>query len=159
MSTTALISIISPDRVGLISAVAGRLFELGADIGDTSFAVLGDGAEFAAICDFPDGLDLECLQGEIESLEELDGAEISISHFDLDTSRQASGTITHRIAISGGDRPGLLARLSEVLQQFGANIVRMHAERVSEQYVIRARRFYSQIHLKHLLGDDCQYSR
>ena len=59
MSTTVLVSIIGPDRVGLVSAVTSRLFDLGADLGDTSFAVLGGGAEFTAICEFPGGMELE----------------------------------------------------------------------------------------------------
>ena len=41
--------------------------------------------------------------------------------------------------VSGGDRPGLIARLSEVFGQFNANIVRMDAQRLPEQglYVTR----------------------
>ena len=48
-----LVSVFCPDRTGLVSAIAGRLFEIGANLGDTSFAVLGAGAEFSAICDIP----------------------------------------------------------------------------------------------------------
>ena len=38
--------------------------------------------------------------------------------------------ITHRIEITGKDSPGLIARLSEVFLQFGANIVRLNSERL-----------------------------
>jgi predicted amino acid-binding ACT domain protein len=41
-----------------------------------------------------------------------------------------SGRVTHRITVSGGDRPGLIARLSEVFVEFKANIVRLNAERI-----------------------------
>jgi len=140
MSLTALVSIIGPDRIGLVSAITGRLFDLGANLGDTSFAVLGGGAEFTAICEFAAEMDLETLEREIEALPELDGAEVNVSRFDLASVHPASETITHMITVSGGDSPGLMARLCEVFEQFNANIVRMNSERVpggdGNQYVI-----------------------
>lgn len=140
MSLTALVSIIGPDRVGLVSAIAGRLFDLGANLGDTAFAVLGGGAEFTAICEFSAEMDLETLERELEALPELDGAEINVSRFDLAATHPASETITHMITVSGGDSPGLMARLCEVFVQFNANIVRLNSERVpgggGNQYVI-----------------------
>jgi glycine cleavage system transcriptional repressor len=140
MSLTALVSIIGPDRVGLVSAISGRLFDLGANLGDTAFAVLGGGAEFTAICEFSAEMDLETLERELEALPELDGAEINVSRFDLAATHPASETITHMITVSGGDSPGLMARLCEVFVQFNANIVRLNSERVpggnGNQYVI-----------------------
>ena len=140
MTLTALVSIIGPDRVGLVSAITGRLFDLGANLGDTAFAVLGGGAEFTAICEFTAEMDLETLQRELEALPELDGAEVNVSRFDLAAMHPASETITHMITVSGGDSPGLMARLCEVFEQFNANIVRLNSERVpggdGNQYVI-----------------------
>ncbi len=140
MALTALVSIIGPDRVGLVSAITGRLFDLGANLGDTSFAVLGGGAEFTAICEFSAEMDLETLERELEALSVLDGAEVNVSRFDLAAMHPASETITHTITVSGGDSPGLMARLCEVFEQFDANIVRMNSERVpggdGQQYVI-----------------------
>lgn len=144
MSLSALVSIIGPDRVGLVSAITGRLFDLGANLGDTAFAVLGGGAEFTAICEFAAEMDLETLEQELEALPELDGAEVIVQRFELPTMHSASETITHMITVSGGDSPGLMARLCEVFEQFGANIVRLNSERVpggtaqhgGNQYVI-----------------------
>lgn len=142
MSTTTLVSIIGPDRVGLVSAITGRLFDLGADLGDTTFAVLGGGAEFTAICEFPGDMELESLQSELEALPEIADAQVKVSRFDLSSSHPASETITHTITVSGGDSPGLMARMCEVFQQFNANIVRLNSERVPgdvhAHYVITA---------------------
>ena len=38
MSTPLRISIFCPDKIGLISAITGKLFDLGANRGDTNFA-------------------------------------------------------------------------------------------------------------------------
>ena len=45
---------------------------------------------------------------------------------------RACGKITHRIAISGGDQLGLVARLAEVFKQYEANIVRLEARKLPD---------------------------
>lgn len=129
MATTALISILCQDRVGLVAAISGNLFDLGGNLGDTTFAVLGGGAEFTSICEFPDGVELQAVAADLGALRELEGADIAVRPFGMSSVHGPSGHITHRITVSGGDRPGLIARLCEVFVQFKANIVRLNAER------------------------------
>jgi glycine cleavage system transcriptional repressor len=130
MTIVALISITCPDRVGLVSAVSGRLFELGANLGDTTFAVLGGGAEFTSVVELPEDMELEAADAELRALPELEAADISVTRFALPPVHGPLGRVTHKITVTGGDRPGLIARLSEVFVQFGANIVRLNAERI-----------------------------
>ncbi len=136
-----LLSVFCPDRTGLISALAGRLFDLGANLGDTSFAVLGTAAEFTAICRIPAHIDAERLHDELAMLPELADARLTVSPFGLDAQGGPSARITHVVSVSGGDRPGLIARLSEVFTEFKANIVRMDAQTMPDargsRYVTR----------------------
>lgn len=136
---TLLISIFCPDRTGLVAAITGRLFEIGANLGDTSFAVLGTGAEFTSVLEVPDGLDAPGVEADLARLPELQGARISVRPFEMGAEHGPSGRVTHQIAVSGGDRPGLIARLSEVFGEYGANIVRIDAQRWHDQglYVTR----------------------
>jgi glycine cleavage system transcriptional repressor len=136
---TVLVSVFCSDRTGLVAAITGRLFDLGADLGDTSFAMLGSGAEFTSVCDLPDSVKPEEVEADLGRLSVLAGARISVRPFEMDSSHGPAGTITHRVVVSGGDRPGLVARLSEVFGEFQANIVRMDAQRLPEQgiYVTR----------------------
>lgn len=142
MTLNALVSIIGPDRIGLVSAISSRLFDLGANLGDTSFAVLGGGAEFTAICAFSTEMDVQTLQSELKALPQSEGAEVTVTLVDMPIVHPASESITHTLTMSGGDSPGLMARLCEVFEQFDANIVRMNSERVPggdhDQYVITA---------------------
>ena len=73
-------------------------------------------------------------EGEVSSglaaLDLLEDARISVSRFAFGLGRSDSATITHIVDIFGGDRPGLVARISEVLVDYGANIVRMSSKRV-----------------------------
>lgn len=137
--TTVLISIFCPDRTGLVAAITGRLFEIGANLGDTSFAMLGSGAEFTSVCELPADVPASELEADLTALPELEGARISVRSFDFDAANGPLGRVTHRIVLSGGDRPGLIARLSEVFGEFKANIVRLDAQRLPEQdlYVTR----------------------
>ncbi|HEB79698.1 MAG TPA: amino acid-binding protein [Rhodospirillales bacterium] len=141
MSNTALISFFCPDRIGIVASVAGRLFDLGANLGDTTFAVLGSGAKFTTVCELPDALSLQELEDELSGLTELENAQLTVAPFELSLEQGPSARITHRIKVAGGDRPGLIARLCEVFIQFKANIVRLNAVRNPEDkddmYVIR----------------------
>lgn len=141
MAHDVRIAISCPDRTGLLSAVTGRLFDLGADMGDASFAVLGAAAEFATVARLPDGVEADDVRDALTALPELKDAEIAVAVFSLGVTHGESAHVTHRIEVRGTDRPGLVARLTEAFADYGANIVRMDCERVSggraEDYVIR----------------------
>jgi glycine cleavage system transcriptional repressor len=130
MAKSALISILCEDRTGLIAAIAGRLFDLGANLGDTTFAVLGTGAEFTTVCEVPDSLSLGEIEAALIDLPELRDARLTVAPFSFKPVHGPSGHITHRIEIVGPDSPGLIARLSEAFVGYGANIVRLNSERI-----------------------------
>ncbi len=140
MPDTVRVSISCPDRTGLVAAIAGRLFELGGNLSDTTFAVLGGGAEFTTVCELSEDAAPGSIEAELRRLPELEDAAISVTPFDLSPVHGPSGRITHRIVVSGGDRPGLIARLCEVFVQFKANVVRLNSQRIpragSVDYVI-----------------------
>jgi glycine cleavage system transcriptional repressor len=130
MSSVALVSVLCEDNPGLIAAIAGRLYDIGVNLGDTTFAVLGGAAEFNAVCELPAGLSLAAVEGELDKLPALAKAKIAVTPFGYHPVHAEQAHITHRIEITGKDSPGLIARLSEVFLQFGANIVRLNSERL-----------------------------
>ena len=131
------ITISCPDRVGLLAAIAARLFDLGGNLGDTSFAVLGESAECTGVCELPDPVSA----GETQAiLEELAGARIAVTPFELQPVHGPRGQATHTLEVRGADRPGLIARMSEAFADYDANIVRMESERggaAGTDYVVR----------------------
>lgn len=130
MAKSALVSIICEDRTGLIAAITSRMFDLGINLGDTTFAVLGTGAEFTTLCEIPDDISLGEVENELLELPELEDAKLTVSPFSFQAHHAPSGQITHRIELVGDDSPGLIARLSEVFGDYGANIVRLNSERI-----------------------------
>jgi glycine cleavage system transcriptional repressor len=130
-SNTFLISVMGLDRVGVVSAVTSYLFEIGANLADSAYAVLGKGFEFSCVAEFEAAGAAEEVEDGLKSLELLAGARISVTPFQFDLVHGESGRITHTVEITGGDRPGLVARVSEVLVDYGANIVRMSSRRTA----------------------------
>lgn len=126
MTQTLVIRIECPDRTGLIAAVTGHLFDIGADLGDTAFQAVGGRAEFSTLCQLPDSVEAAALRTELAALPELAGGRVTVEP----PSAGADSHVSHRIVLSGGDRPGLIARLSEVFGQYDANIVRLDANRI-----------------------------
>jgi glycine cleavage system transcriptional repressor len=141
MASVALVSIVCRDQVGLVSAVADYLFSQGINLGDTSFAVLGTGAEFTAVCELPSSIGAEALQDGLSLLSELEGAQIRVVPYAFDPVSGPMSKITHRVEVEGGDQLGLIARLSDIFTQFGGNIVRLDAHKLPQaeggRYVTR----------------------
>ena len=132
MAAVALVSILCRDRVGLVSAIADCLFSAGVNLRDTTFAVLGRGAEFTSVCELPAGITAAELEVELVNVPELDAAQVRVVPYGFDPRPGPMGRITHRIEVSGGDQLGLIARLSEIFTQNGANIVRLDAQKQPE---------------------------
>lgn len=141
MVELVVVSILCPDRVGLVSAIADHLFAEGVNLRDTSFAALGHEAEFTSLCEVPESLGGERLKAGLSALPELDGAQIRVVPYTGDPGPGPMSRVTHHIEVCGGDQLGLIARLSDILTQFGANIVRLDAQKLPEseggRYVTR----------------------
>lgn len=128
MAKTYRLSLTCADRSGLVAAVTGRLFDLGGNLGDTTFAVYGSAAEFTTLVSVPDTVTPTVIEEELAALPEAPDAEIVIEPFDRPTAHGPMGRASHVITVSGGDQPGLIARISEVFGEFDANIVHLEAE-------------------------------
>ena len=125
------IAVSCADRTGLLAAICARLFELGGNLGDASFAVLGEAAEFTCVCELPDTVSLGEAQAMLEELPELSAAQVAVTPFVLASQHAPSGRVTHRVEVRGTDQPGIIARLAEGFAEFGANIVRLDCQAIA----------------------------
>jgi glycine cleavage system transcriptional repressor len=141
MASVAFVSILCRDRVGLVAAIADHLFAEGINLRDTTFATLGEGAEFTSVCELPEGASAQGLAASLAAVPALDAAQIRVIPYAFDPAPGPMGRVTHRVEVSGGDQLGLIARLAEIFTQFGANIVRLDAQKLPEseggRYVTR----------------------
>ncbi|MGF1468405.1 MAG: glycine cleavage system protein R [Sandaracinaceae bacterium] len=123
------ITLSCPDDRGLLAAVAARLYDLGGDIGDAAFSLLGDEAQMTCIASFPASTTPEAVRAALAGLPALKDATIAVERFSGGRTHPESGHATHVVTVQGDDRPGLMARLAEGFGETGANVVRMDAER------------------------------
>jgi glycine cleavage system transcriptional repressor len=135
------ISIACRDDRGLLAAVTGKLFDLGGDLGDASFGLLGEEATLSCVCTLPDHLTPQAIHTALTALPALAKGEVSVKPFELGRAHTATGHATHVVRVRGSDRPGLMARLCEAFGELGANIVRMDAQQLDRgngaDYLIR----------------------
>jgi glycine cleavage system transcriptional repressor len=127
MAKTYRLTLTCNDRSGLVASITGLLFDLGGNLGDTTFAVYGTEAEFSTLVDMPDALAADDIREELAGLGLPSGARIDVAPFEGPAAPGPMGRVTHVITLSGGDQPGLIARLAEVFGQFGANVVHLEA--------------------------------
>ena len=113
MASIAMVSIVCRDGIGLVSAIADHLFSAGINLRDTTFAALGKGAEFTAICELPEGLTVAGLEAGLAPLRACGRADPH-RQYDFCLAPALMGRITYRIEGRGGDQFGLIARLSEI---------------------------------------------
>ena len=133
MSTyKALLSVFSTDRVGLISDITGTLFDMGINLEDTSFAVLGPGGGLTSIIEVPEDMSTEEIAERVATLPGFEQADIDVKRMSLPESETPPTSITHRIRCEGQDQPGLIARLTEVFIDYEANIVRLKSDLVDQ---------------------------
>ena len=118
------------DRPGLIADVTGRLYNLGINLGDTTFAVLGGGAKLTLVAKLPSDISIPDVEEELRSIPVLRGADVEVAPFAYRETHDQSAHITHRIEITSDEYPGLIARLSEALRPMGVNIVELNSESV-----------------------------
>jgi glycine cleavage system transcriptional repressor len=132
MSQRAIVSISCVSQAGLLAAVSGRLFELGCNLADTTYALLAGSAEFTSVCELPHGMAEETLALELHRTPVLAGARIVVGPFDEAASEARSQRITHRFELSGPDQPGKIKRLSAAFADCGAEVVRLNSQKSVE---------------------------
>src|SRR5579859_5284286 len=84
MPQVALVSILGPDRIGLVAAIADHLFSAGVNLRDATFASLGRGAEFTALCELPDDLGFQELERGLAGMAALAGAQVRVDSYAFD---------------------------------------------------------------------------
>ncbi len=130
---TFIVNILCKDQTGLVATVTACLFDLGLNLATTHFALLGEGAKLTAICETTDSITCEEIQQSLSALDNLINADIKVSIYTLNNKKANNTNVSHHIVISGGDHPGLIARVSEVFIEYNGNIVTLNAEKIMAQ--------------------------
>ena len=121
MNTSLVITLLGQDRPGLVSALAKRASDCGANWMESSMAQLA--GKFAGIVRLEiDSAQVGKLKAALQELES-EGLRLGIEEADTSTAK-AVGRIT-RLELVGQDRPGIVREISSVLARHGASIDRL----------------------------------
>ena len=122
-----IITAVGADRPGMAHAVAAVLAHLGCSIEDTTMTRLSGEFAMILIVSPPLGVTLQTIEQCLSPLKVSHGLFINCKDIDEDVAiaRQtepAKSPSRYILSVYGLDKPGLLARISEVLAQHGVNI-------------------------------------
>jgi glycine cleavage system transcriptional repressor len=140
MANEMVISVLTPDRVGLIAGVTRAIFAAQGNISAISETVLQGYFTIIATATLPDACTPEQLQRAIEATGR--AGELAV----LVRLRQPAGG-AHAVAssgdtfimtVSGADQPGFLARISAFLASRGINIADLTAHTEHERFLVMA---------------------
>jgi glycine cleavage system regulatory protein len=126
MQTPLVMTIIGPDRTGLVESVARVVAEHGGNWLESRMSRLG--GEFAGILRIE--LPADKRQPLLDALQRLQGAGLTVVVRPDDPKTTAAGRQT-RLEIVGHDRPGIVREITHALAQAGVNVEEFTSQLVS----------------------------
>ena len=129
MLTSLVITIIGPDRPGIVSAVSDKAVEFGANWTDSLMANFA--GQFAGILQLQvPAQHCEALMAALRSLES-PGMQVAVARGG-ETDRKHAGAVRHlKLDLVGNDRPGIIHSISSQLASRGVSIEKLQTEVVS----------------------------
>ncbi|MFT6862017.1 MAG: glycine cleavage system regulatory protein [Akkermansiaceae bacterium] len=121
MNTSLVLTILGPDRTGLVGAVADAVAQHGGSWQESRMARLA--GQFAGILRVAcPAENREALEGALKALGER-GLTVMIAH---DRSSEESPGSTLTLDITGHDEPGILKRIAQTFASLGVNVEELH---------------------------------
>ncbi|MCY7388261.1 MAG: glycine cleavage system protein R [Burkholderiales bacterium] len=131
MLTSLVITVIGPDRPGIVSAVSDKAVEFGANWTDSVMANFA--GQFAGIVQLQvAAAHCEALMAALRSLES-PGMRIAVAKGGAGGDANATATAARHLMLDlvGNDRPGIIHSISSQLAQRGVSIEKLQTEVVS----------------------------
>lgn len=125
------ISVVGPDRPGIIADVTGALAGAGANLEDSTMTLLRGHFAMMLICSGPDAATVE------QAVASLSGLRIDVREVAPDSPPAAPGD-PYLLSVHGADRPGIVSAVTRVLAATGGNITDLGTRLSGELYVLTA---------------------
>ncbi|MGA2443106.1 MAG: ACT domain-containing protein [Tepidisphaeraceae bacterium] len=125
-----IITAVGPDRPGIVGELTAQLHSGGANILDSRMVNLRGEFAMLILLEAADAAAGE-LRGKLSGIGEKIGLRLSVS--ELRTGTRVSG-LPFRLKTYSMDQPGIVARISQVLRQFGVNIEELSARQESAPF-------------------------
>jgi glycine cleavage system transcriptional repressor len=127
---TLAVSAVGLDRPGIIAGVAERLAAHGANVTDSRMAILRGHFAMTLIVE---GAERDRLAADLEQLDALES--VSVTEV-AEAAANPRSQPTHVVSVHGADHPGILAAVTHVLAEAGANVTDLQTRLAGELYVM-----------------------
>jgi glycine cleavage system transcriptional repressor len=121
---------IGSDRPGIVAALTGALYELGGNLEDVASSILRGHFAIMLVVDAPDGLSGQALEEALGRAAQPLGVSVTVR--DVEAGAASRVAATHVLVAYASDRPGIVARLTRILADRGANITDLSCRLTAE---------------------------
>lgn len=115
----AAVTVIGDDRPGIVSAVTRVLFQLGCNLQDATSTILSGHFAMMLIVGLPQDVDPARIEAALVQVGR--DSNLVITARPVQETHLAVDQPTHLISVYGGDRPGIVYRVTEHLSGRGAS--------------------------------------
>jgi len=122
-----ILTVMAPDRVGLVEEVTQFLFERNCNIEDSRMSVLG-GEFVMAILANGTKEGVKNVYHELNQLEENSNLHTLFKETQSAEERSRRDCLPYRVRATSLDHPGIVSKVSHILREHGVNIERADAE-------------------------------
>ena len=133
-----VISIMSRDRVGIVSDVANRISALHGDIADLSQTVLGGYFTMILLATFPADVTIEVVKAQLTAINAVGALPLEIAVLSADTNRAVEPAVApeniYILTASGADRIGFVATVASFCAKNSINILDLATSVSDGQY-------------------------
>lgn len=114
------VTAIGADRPGIVASLTEALLDLGGNLEDVASTILRGHFSMMLVVNAPDGVDAKALeQGLGQAAWPL---RVSVTVREVESGGTQRPRATHYLVVYGSDKPGIVAKLSRLLSDRGANI-------------------------------------
>ena len=119
-SKSLFVTVVGKDRPGIVAAVAEALFDLGCNLEDATSTILRGHFSMMLIVRPPEGTDAAAVNERLKKVGE--SLDLIVAAQPMEEADVEPPVPTHMVSVYGGDRPGIVFRVAQVLARSGANI-------------------------------------
>ena len=132
-----LLTAIGDDRPGIVAEISKFLYENDFNIENSSMAKLNNEFSMMLIVATDKELDLQDIEKKLTDLANKIGLDIIFKPIAEYEEKQPECKV-YRLIVYGGDKPGIVYKVSDLLAKKGINIVDLRTEKSKDMYILIA---------------------
>jgi glycine cleavage system transcriptional repressor len=121
------VTAVGADRPGIVAAVTRVLHERGGNLEDSAMTILGGHFAIVLLVDTAD--EPAALHGALEEATRHLGLNVSVTEA---TGSRSAVEPSHLLSVYGADHPGIVAGITEVVAEVGANVTDLETHLIGE---------------------------